>query len=167
MSYYMGDYYAGDYRGGRGDPGFWSILKKVGGAAVGMIPGLGPASKVVGTVGGAITKLPGGARAIEVLSRAKSGILKHPVLSGAAAAGAIGAMGAARGRGRPAALPGGAGGGFGRRRRMNVCNPRALRRAIRRAAGFSKLAKRVLRFTSPRPPHGRVTFRVKKRARRV
>jgi hypothetical protein len=163
MSYYMGDYYAGDYRGGRGDPGFWSALKKIGGAAIGMIPGLGPASKVVGIV----PKMPGGARAIEVLSRAKQGILKHPVLSGAAAAGAIGAMGAARGSHRMIAGPGGAGGGFARRRRMNVCNPRALRRAIRRSQGFAKLAKRVLRFTSPRPPRGHAFFKSKRRARRV
>jgi hypothetical protein len=29
-------------------------------------------------------------------------------------------------------------------RRMNVCNPRALRRALRRASGFAKLAKRYV-----------------------
>lgn len=34
-----------------------------------------------------------------------------------------------------------------KRRRMNVANPKALRRAIRREAGFVKLAKRALKGT--------------------
>ena len=34
-----------------------------------------------------------------------------------------------------------------RNRRMNVANPRALRRALRRTAGFVKLAKRALKGT--------------------
>ena len=34
-----------------------------------------------------------------------------------------------------------------RNRRMNVANPRALRRSMRRVAGFEKLAKRTIRFT--------------------
>lgn len=51
-----------------------------------------------------------------------------------------------------------------KRRRMNVTNPRALRRAIRRARGFEKMARKVLGFTSPRKPKGRVYFRNKRRA---
>ena len=39
-----------------------------------------------------------------------------------------------------------------RPRRMHVTNPKALRRAIRRAQGFEKLAMKVLSFTRP---HGR------------
>jgi len=39
-----------------------------------------------------------------------------------------------------------------RPRRMHVTNPKALRRAIRRAQGFEKLAMKVLTFTRP---HGR------------
>lgn len=38
-------------------------------------------------------------------------------------------------------------------RHMNVTNPRALRRSIRRLTGFEKLAKRVLHITSPRKKH--------------
>jgi len=34
-----------------------------------------------------------------------------------------------------------------RNRRMNVCNPRALRKAMRRVQGFEKLAKRTIQFT--------------------
>lgn len=49
-----------------------------------------------------------------------------------------------------------------RSRRMNVANPRALRRAIRRAQGFSKLARRVLTFVSAKAPKGRAKFKRKK-----
>ena len=34
-----------------------------------------------------------------------------------------------------------------RNRRMNIANPRALRRAMRRVGGFEKLAKRTIQFT--------------------
>jgi len=34
-----------------------------------------------------------------------------------------------------------------RNRRMNIANPRALRRGMRRVAGFEKLAKRTISFT--------------------
>lgn len=47
-------------------------------------------------------------------------------------------------------------------RRMNVANPRALRRSIRRAQGFSKLARRVLTFVSARAPRGRAKFKRKR-----
>jgi hypothetical protein len=54
-----------------------------------------------------------------------------------------------------------------RNRRMRVTNVKALRRAIRRASGFSRIARRVLHFTSPRPPRGRPYFKSRKRTRRV
>lgn len=45
-------------------------------------------------------------------------------------------------------VPGGASGYMlKKRRRMNVANPKALRRAIRREAGFVKLARRALKGT--------------------
>lgn len=44
-------------------------------------------------------------------------------------------------------------GGCVKNRRMNVANVRALRRSIRRLSGFEKLARRVLRITSPRKAH--------------
>lgn len=49
-----------------------------------------------------------------------------------------------------------------RSRRMNVANPRALRRAIRRAQGFGKLARRVLSFVSAKAPKGKGVFKRKK-----
>jgi hypothetical protein len=48
-------------------------------------------------------------------------------------------------------------------RRLNVANPRALRRAIRRAQGFAKLARRVLNFTSPHRVKGRPHFKRRKK----
>lgn len=64
----------------------------------------------------------------------------------------------------PGVLPGGGRGGAGgcpsgyhfakdgsgrlvRNRRMNIANPRALRRAMRRVQGFEKLARRTITFT--------------------
>lgn len=47
-------------------------------------------------------------------------------------------------------------------RRLNVANPRALRRAIRRAQGFAKLSRRVLSFVSAKAPKGRPKFRRKR-----
>lgn len=48
-------------------------------------------------------------------------------------------------------------------RHMRVTNPKALRRAIRRANGFAKLARKVLHFTSPRAPRGRAVFRKRRK----
>lgn len=46
-----------------------------------------------------------------------------------------------------------------RPKRMNVTNPRALRRAGRRVKGFEKLARRFIGFASARRPKGRMYFR--------
>lgn len=51
-----------------------------------------------------------------------------------------------------------------RNRRMNVGNARALKRALRRAGGFARLARRVMSFTHPRAGRGR--FKFKSRAKR-
>jgi hypothetical protein len=44
-------------------------------------------------------------------------------------------------------------------RRMNVGNARALKRALRRAGGFARLARRVMSFTHPRAGRGHFKFR--------
>lgn len=49
-------------------------------------------------------------------------------------------------------------------RRMNVGNSRALKRALRRAGGFARLARRVMSFTHPRA--GRGHFKIRRRAKR-
>ena len=51
-----------------------------------------------------------------------------------------------------------------RNRRMNVGNARALKRALRRAGGFARLARRVMSFTHPKA--GRGHFKFKRRAKR-
>lgn len=48
-------------------------------------------------------------------------------------------------------------------RHMNVTNPRALRKGIRRAQGFAKLARRVMSFVQARAPKGKAVFRRKRR----
>lgn len=48
-------------------------------------------------------------------------------------------------------------------RRMNVCNMKALTRALRRARGFEKKARRVLRVTTGKS--AKVTFKRKKTCR--
>jgi len=152
MSYYQGDYgfsqlkRAGVYRG---DPGFFSFLGNVAKSAMGFIPGVGP---ILSKVAGAIPLHAGGtvAKAVEAgrgaIVKVGSGIVKHPVLSAAGAAGAVaaGGIGAAI---EHHVLSGG-GGGRRRHKRMNVYNPRALRRALRRAHGFAKMARKIIRVTS-------------------
>lgn len=173
MSYYQGDYYQGDYYRG----GFLSIFKKIG-AGVGRLIGVSggttkvaPVLSLPPAVEQALARIPAGLQA--PARSLAAGVAKHPVLSAAAAAGVAGI--AARGRaaasaampGTPAARSRGSGAMLGgrRRRRMNPYNPRALRRAVRRAHAFSRMAKKILRFTSPRPPKGHAYFRHKRRKR--
>jgi len=156
MGYYMGDYY-------RGDPGIGSFLGGLVKKAVGFIPGIGPIASAglsmikapgkVAATGGAIVKAVGGT------------IMKHPVLTAAGAAGTVGLLGGAAG----ASILGGH-----RKckrvnprtgkcvRRMNVCNPRALRRSIRRTHGFAKLAMRTIHLVHPKKKVRFGGFRKKK-----
>jgi len=153
----------GDYRtyGYAGDPGWlssiWKGIKKVAPAIIGGIVG-GPAGAILGgigggggkptppimaptafggppipgSVGGAVT-FPGGTRF------SLAGVPKMPGGGAPGAAGGVCPSGwhyAKDGSGR-----------LVRNRRMNVANPRALRRSMRRVQGFEKLAKRTIQFT--------------------
>lgn len=120
-----------------GDPGIFGTI----GAGLRRVfnPGVGRA--IVGA-GSRILPVIGGATPIGAIART--------VLGGVAAGAASGAIGR---------MFRGGGGGEGRSyRRMNVGNTKALRRAMRRVEGFSKLAKSTMSFTS--------THRLKKRGRR-
>lgn len=160
MSYYMGDYY-------RGDPGIGSFFSK----ALGFVGKLGiPGVSTAASAGSAIlSKVAGGGvtAAAGAASKAVStAIIKHPVLSAAGAAGALGTMagagaiaermvgGGGRRAGKPTLKKCGMPlkhGGVGKcHRSMNVCNPRALRRAIRRTRGFAKLAMRTIHIVHPK-----------------
>lgn len=181
MGYYMGDYMAGDFY--RGDPGFFSILGRLGKAAVGSIPGVGPAAEAIMRIGRPAAKVgtiaAAGAAAGGLVRRAGAEIVQHPVLSAAGAAGAVGLGGVLAGRAmapgaicprgvhltRPQRIPRHPEPHLAKNRRMNVCNHRALNRAIRRAHGFARKARKVLAFTSPHRPKGRMYFRKRRKSK--
>lgn len=170
MSYYgspMGDYRTYGYAG---DPGFlsslWRGVKKIAGPIIGGMVG-GPLGAAIGgtltsgqrtppimpmaatgtQVVGQVT-MPGGASfAVGTqLARRDTGreigrrglIATQPGMAQAAAAGVVpsGYHYAKDGSGK-----------IVRNRRMNVANPRALRRSMRRVQGFEKLARRTITFT--------------------
>lgn len=159
MGYYMGDFYA---RGGRarfmGDPGFFSFLGGLAKKAVGFIPGVGPAISTAIDVASSIGKRPVIQKATQIVKAGAKVASEHPVLSAAGAASAVGAAAAMvhhRGSMAGAAQTSGMakhmrGGGGGRHRRMNACNPRALRRAIRRTHSFAKLAMKTIHLVHPK-----------------
>jgi hypothetical protein len=173
MSFYgqKGDFYSGRTGYYRGDPGFFSNL--LGGA--------------MGAVKGYVES--GGSFAKAAAGFAGGFIKQHPVISAAGAAGSAFAgeqvVHKLRGRhpipgrtGGVGTMPGMMGtpatrglhlggrrmaGGEGRRRRMNVCNPRALRRAIRRTHGFARLAMKTIHIVHPKQRGRFGGFRKKRR----
>ncbi len=168
MSYYarpMGDYKTYGYAG---DPGFlsslWKGIKKIAPAIIGGFVG-GPAGAIIGgTAGGG----GGGGKQMTVPGQF-GGAVSFP---GGTQVGLGFQAGTPMvpGQGRlppftaagPGVLPAGGRGGtmmpsgyhwakdgsgrIVRNRRMNVANPKALRRAMRRASGFEKLARRSINF---------------------
>ena len=164
---YRGDYATHGY--GRGDPGFlsslWKGIKKVALPAIGFALG-GPAGLAVGA------SLGGGARTPPIMAPMKP----MPRSTSQFNIGPIQARGTQyyppvpqfRGTPMPSAAAGMRGvatmdgtgccprgfhlakdgsGRCVRNRRMNVANPRALRRSMRRLQGFEKLARRTISFT--------------------
>ncbi len=131
-----------------GDPGFFSLFKKAGSFAASFIPGVG------GVASKLISKIPTPVRAGAM--RAGTMIAKHPVLSSAGAAGAIALGGELMTTGHrlPAGMHGmhisRKTGRMVRNRHMRVTNPKALRRALRRAHGFAKLAMRTIHLVHPK-----------------
>lgn len=138
MGYYRGDYYQGSYY--QGFP-FLGAAIKVG---AGLVKKIAP--KVVGKIGAAAGKLVGRVGGI-----ARKAPITTGIVTTVAADQAIKRFGND--------------GGGGGRRRMNVANPKALRRAIRRAHGFAKLARKVLTFPISKPPKGRPLFKKARRGR--
>jgi len=162
MGYYQGDFYAGS----RGDPGIGSFLSGLASSALSFIPGVGPiASKGLSSLVGAATAGRG------IIKSAKGIIMKHPAISAAGAVGVVGAgavaahslMGGHRGKCRKTHVN-----KHGKEvcnRRMNICNPRALRRAIRRTHGFAKLAMRTIHLVHPKKKARFGGFRKRKAAK--
>jgi len=149
MGYYRGDYYRprGDYYRPRGD--VWGALT---GAATGFLTG-GFAGALKGGVIGAIGKkaTPGGSLTAQGgrpgLMSPQGGIVIHP--------GNV--------------LPGGAPfiepvGGYARKyKKINPTNVKALRRAIRRQAGFMAIVKRTIKGTGMTLKRTGIPTKAKKR----
>lgn len=164
MGYYRGDYYRGDYY--RGDPFALPLIGALGSVAAKVLPGI--AKKAIGAVGSLISRPAVAATIGTTAVGAAAGQFIAPRAPALPAASLPPSLSPAY-KPRPGVkgklqrlLPGGES-GYIKRRRMNVTNPRALRRAIRRAQGFAKLAKKVLTFTQARAPRGKPLFKRRKR----
>jgi len=159
----------GDYGRPQGDwADVWKGVKQVGGAIIGgaigtwlgggdpgsttqpvgrwqpqprMVP---PTMQIPGTVGGQIT-FPGGTSVGGQFLVPGQGRLPPFTATGAGVLPAGGRGGGMVPSGYHYAKDGSL--RIVRNRRMNIANPRALRRAMRRVQGFEKLAKRTISFT--------------------
>jgi hypothetical protein len=167
-----GDYGQGDY--GQGDPGLFSFIGKAIHAVGGLIPGVGGVISAVEKIGGSLFH-----HAAVATAGAGGGTLAFtaspPVLRSGSSETDIGyglfhrSTSSSLTRGGGGGSPGAPGyhqirkgrnaGKWTRNRHMNVTNPRALRRAIRRGHGFEKMARRMLGFATPHKPKGRVYFK--------
>jgi hypothetical protein len=157
MPYYQGDYYRGGF--------FGSLFKGIGklaGGFLGLGGGGGGGKTIIerylpaapAAAGGALTAVEDVGQALvrkggAAMQAGTKFVRGHPVLSAAGAAGILaGGATLAHARGVHPAVAAALGGG--RRHRMNVCNPRALRRAIRRTHGFAKLAMKTIHLIHPK-----------------
>jgi len=150
MSYYqrpMGDYKTYGYAG---DPGLFSFLGKIAKKAIKYL------APVLGGPLGIAASAVGGMAAGQQFAAPPSGFMPG---AGAKGPSMPGFQYPATGPGGQALIPAAGvcptgyhpdkatGTKCVRNRRMNVANPRALRRSMRRVQGFEKLAKRTIRFT--------------------
>lgn len=158
MGYYrrpMGDYSTGGY-GTMGDPGLLSFIGKVGkkiwkvakplvSSALGFPVAAAVVGGAVGAAAGTAVVPYGGAPPAP-----PGGI---PAAAGAMLGAGIAGYQGARVMGAGGLCPSGyhpAKDGSGRcvrNRRMNIANPRALRRSLRRVKGFEKLARKTIVMT--------------------
>jgi len=144
----MGDYATYGYAG---DPGWLSsafkfIKKKVlpwAGAIIG-----GPVGVAVGALGGAVaaTRKPA-TPALPPPPGSIGGAVSFPGGTTVSVAGVIPHAGIGAHAPSGYHLDKATRSRWVRNRRMNVANPRALRKAMRRVQGFEKLAKRTITFT--------------------
>jgi len=164
MSYYqpqMGDYKTYGYAG---DPGFLSSLWKGFKKVAKFIPG--PIGTIARVAAGAGIAVAAGSQ-LRTPPIRPAPQPKYPIVSFPGGGGRMTRFGprvpagpgpfslagpiAAAGPGEPCPtgyhLAKDGSGRWVRNRRMNIANPRALRRAMRRVQGFEKLAKRTITFT--------------------
>ena len=147
----MGDYKTYGYAG---DPGFlsslWKGIKRIVPRIAGGLIG-GPVGAVItaATVGGAVaTAVKPRAPALPAPPGSIGGAVSFPGGTTVSVAGVLPTH-AAMGAHAPAGyhLDKATKSRWVRNRRMNIANPRALRKAMRRVQGFEKLAKRTIQFT--------------------
>jgi hypothetical protein len=159
VGYYMsgrGDYYRGDYYRAGGILGsigkfLGGAVKTVAGAATGFITG-GP---IGAALGAAKTLVPARVNPMQGTALAPAASIQRMPMLPPIGVGQVGPFAQQTGGlinvqtytagGRPIVktIDQSTGRVVGRRKRMNVANPRALRRALRRVAGFGKLAARA------------------------
>jgi len=161
MGYYgsgRGDYYKGDYYGYRSGGIFGSIGKFLGGVVRTVAPILpGPLGAIGGLVSKVLNPRQGTALAPAMPVSVQAPVLRQLPSLPPISTGQIGPFGqqtggliqvqqyTAGGRQVTKIVDQNTGRVVGGRKRMNVANPKALRRALRRVAGFGKLAKRAKR----------------------
>lgn len=149
MAYYQGDYY-------QGDPGlFGAIGRTIKGAVGGFIRG-GPMGAITGAVGSHIR--PAAESVFTRYAARPTPTMKVPV---GPAMPMLPSPTYSKPDYRGTKISPTTGLPVKKRRRMNVTNDKALRRAVRRTDGFVKLAKRALRGT------GYTVVSKSSRARRV
>ncbi len=165
MSYYRGDYLRGDYY--RGDPGILGAIGSVIGKVAKTAISLTPAGRIASTAISLGSSLLG--------SRASTGGSNLPVPipppqlpsfpgTGVGVTTATGPV--TRGNVTVGVSPlGTVGIRVRKRRRMNVANVRALRRALRRAHGFAHLANGVMSYTITGKHKKFSHFKAKRRSR--
>lgn len=158
MPYYnrpMGDYRTGGYAAQMGDPGLLSFIgKAVKGIWNVAKPAIGYA--VGGPIGAAILGAGAG------VAVGKQLVPQGPMPPAPASMPGVGMIqpvvaGIVQGALAPRAMGGVCPSGYHpdkrtgtrcvRNRRMNIANPRALRRSMRRVKGFEKLARKTISFT--------------------
>jgi hypothetical protein len=148
VGYYQGDMYRGDFFGSIGK--IFSTVRRVASPVFSALGGVmsHPSAAATGAIAGVAHA--GGA----IIRKGASEVAAHPVLAAAGAATAAagaGTMLASRGVKGPK-MRVGAGGvvTFHRRRRMHATNTKALRRALRRAYAFERIAMRTIHLLHPR-----------------
>jgi len=144
----MGDFKTYGYAG---DPGWLSsafkLVKRIAGPIIGGMIG-GPLGGMIGGAATTPARRPGTPPILPPPPGAIGGAVSFPGGTTVSVAGVPRMAGVAAG-----ACPTGyhlakdGSGRWVRNRRMNVANPRALRKAMRRVQGFEKLAKRTIQFT--------------------
>jgi hypothetical protein len=182
MPYRMGrgDYMPGYYRG---DPGFFSFIghalgsvaKIAGGAVLGTLTG-GPLAGIAGAVKATVGEVASGGRrevlaaggsesalTPAIIARHRAALARGPIATRGAIAATSSAEGAPGQSGYHQAKDGS--GRWVRNRSMNPYNPRALRRASRRAHSFLRGVRSMVRYYTPKAPKGKayVAFRRRKK----